>query len=158
MARKSRRSGGVNMDWKGVAKTRKLLRRFPDEQRAAIVGELESVGRAVSVFSKNSAPVRTGKLVRAISYKVFPKTLRLEVGIRGRALNRSVFYARILEYGRQAFAKKGSRRGRYIGGISPGTYDIVDGRVKQFSDRLVRNVLPDAYRKALRKLAGLTDG
>ena len=30
MARRSRRSGAVNMDWKGVARTRKLLRQFPD--------------------------------------------------------------------------------------------------------------------------------
>jgi hypothetical protein len=158
MARRGRRSGAVNMDWKGVSRTRKLLRRFPEAQRAEIVTELESLGRAVTAYSRNSAPVRTGRLVRALSYKVFPKTLRVEIGLRGRALNRKLFYARILEYGRVAFAKKGSRKGQYIGAISPSRYDIIEGRVREFNDRLARNILPDAYRKALRSLAGLTDG
>jgi hypothetical protein len=30
--------------------------------------------------------------------------------------------------------------------------------VREFNDRLARNILLDAYRKALRSLAGLTDG
>jgi hypothetical protein len=135
-----------------------MLRQFPEAQQAAIVVELESLGRATTAYARNSAPVRTGRLATALSWFVFPKTMRLEMGIRGRALNRSLFYGRILEYGRVAVTRKGRNKGRYIGGISPNEYSIVDGHVRDFSRRLARNILPDAYAKALRQLAGLTDG
>lgn len=158
MASRGRRRSKVNLNWRGIGRTRKLLRAFPEAQRTAIVEELETLGRAVAGYSRATAPVRTGRLLRALSYKVFPKTLRMEFGIRGRRLNRSLFYARILEFGRSAIARKGRNKGRYIGPIAPGEYDIVAGRVKEFSDRLARNILPDAYRKALRQLAGISDG
>jgi hypothetical protein len=88
---------------RGVAKTRRLLKRMPDAVQQEVLNALNATGRELAAGMQARAPVRTGALRAALSYKVFPKTLRMQVGILGPKGARSkLFYARILEFGRKA--------------------------------------------------------
>jgi hypothetical protein len=53
---------------------------------------------------------RTGALVAGLAFKVFPKTLRLQVGLLTKAVNRRLFYGRILDLGRKGQAGVAKRR------------------------------------------------
>jgi hypothetical protein len=88
---------------RGVTAIRAMLRRLPDGITEGLVTELHRGGREMAARMQGRAPSRTGATRRGISYKVFPKTLRMQVGLLGTKRGRSkIFYARIQDLGRRA--------------------------------------------------------
>jgi hypothetical protein len=87
---------------RGVAAVQKLLRIAPENVGREIVKELHLAGPKMLARMRQKAPHRTGALRRGLSYKVYPKTLRLQVGLIGTKRGRSkLFYARIQDLGRK---------------------------------------------------------
>lgn len=95
MARRRRVQGAVRIS--------RLLRQMPDAVANTLVRELDTSGRFMAGRMKANAPSKTGATRSGISWKVFPKTLKLQVGLLGTKRGRSkLFYARIQDLGRQA--------------------------------------------------------
>ncbi len=151
---------------KGVGKVRRLMKRLPDEARASIVAELDKAAPIILAAARQETPARpgSGRLRAALSAKVFPKTMRLRVGLLTKAKQREFFYGWILETGRKAQTVTARRAGGQpyqmkIRAISPRRYDIVEGRTKQLARRLLRPALDRAFRSALSRAAtGNFDG
>jgi hypothetical protein len=142
---------------KGASRVRKMLARLPDDIRAEMVVDLNLLGREVLTRAQAEAPVKTGALRRALDFKVFPKTLRLRVGILRR--NRDLFYGHILEVGRRARvvtrrSSTGTRHPYRVSAIPAGRFDMVGGRTKAFAKRQARERLGRIYERALRKASG----
>ena len=88
---------------KGIGRVRKLLRRLPDAVAGEIVVELNVTGRQMNQAVLAKAPRKSGALRAGISYKVLPKSLRLQVGLLGTRKGQSkLFYGRIQDLGRKA--------------------------------------------------------
>ncbi len=87
---------------RGVARVRSLLGRIEPAIRDEIARELRDVGGSLLSSMEDAAPVRTGRFERALSLRLYEKTLKLSVGLIGKPANRRLFYARILEFGRKA--------------------------------------------------------
>jgi hypothetical protein len=95
MARRSRVQGATSVY--------KLLRALPDRAKEGIVTELHRCGAQMQSRMQGRAPDRTGATRRGISYRVYPTTLRLLVGLIGTKRARSkLFYVRIQDLGRRA--------------------------------------------------------
>lgn len=95
MARRSRVQGASTI--------RQMLRRLPDEAKAGLLTELHRGGRDMQKRMQGRAPYRTGATRAGISYRVYPKTLRMIVGLISTKRGRSrLFYARIQDLGRKA--------------------------------------------------------
>lgn len=145
----------------GASKVRKLLRRLPDKMREEIVSALNEAGPKLLGRARGEAPRRSGALASALAFKVYPRTLRLRLGLLTKRLNRDYFYGHILEVGRKAQTKTVRRRtsngviqyALRISPISPGRYDMVGGRTKSFAKNLLRPLLARIYERALRKAA-----
>jgi hypothetical protein len=155
----ARRSG-----LKGAGKVRRLLKRLPDESRASIVAELQRAAPVILSAARAETPVRTGGLRQALEARVFPKTMRLRVGLLTKAKRKKFFYGWILEAGRKAQTvrvRRANSRWYHINvkAISPRKFDIVEGRTKALARRLVGPALDRAFRAALsRAAAGNFDG
>lgn len=88
---------------RGAASIKKLLNRLPTSARNELIVELNLGGREMQGRMQGRAPIRTGATRRGIKFKVFPKTLKLQVGLLGGKVGRSkLFYARIQDLGRKA--------------------------------------------------------
>lgn len=141
---------------KGVGKVRKVMRALPDECRNELLREMEYAAPAILAHARREAPVRTGGLRDALSYKVYPRTLRLVVGLLGKAKNRKFFYGHILEVGRKAKTVRrrsstGTRHDYRVTEISAGQYDMVGPRTKKFARLALRPAINRAFEKALAK-------
>jgi len=141
---------------RGAGKFRRLLRSLPEECRAELVGELQRAGPVLLAAARAEAPDRTGASSAALAFKVFPKTLRLQVGLLTKAVARRFFYLRILETGRRAQTvqrrgRSGNRHPYRVSPISPSQYDIVRGRTRALARRLLRQTLNDSFDRALRR-------
>jgi hypothetical protein len=131
---------------KGAARVRSLLKRIEPAMRDEMIAVLTDGGREMAAAMRADAPVlkaphkgRTaGALVAGFTFKVYPKTLKLRVGLVGKSINKALFYARILEFGRgikRQFDTLGRRIGviqplRYVYGRRPDLRRAVDGRLR----------------------------
>jgi hypothetical protein len=89
--------------WRGIGRVRGLLRRMPDAVRGQITGVMERAGPRIQAIMRARAPVRRGKLREGIVYRVYPKSLRLRLGLLGTPRGRAkLFYGRIQDLGRAA--------------------------------------------------------
>lgn len=95
---------------------RKLLVRLPDSIRHELIVDLHVGGAEILAVQRADAPKRTGALAQALSKRVFPRTVRLRVGLIGRPVNRRFFYAKIFQWGRKAQTVNARRRS--AGGVS----------------------------------------
>lgn len=105
----------------GAVRIRKLLKQLPDDARQEMIVELNVSGREMLGRMQGRAPVLTGATRRALTFKVLPKSLKLQVGLPGRrtklakhqpglhgsrrSYNKTdpgLFYVRIQDLGRKA--------------------------------------------------------
>jgi len=162
----------------GVSRVRKLMRRMPDAARDELVQELNVTGAEIARLVRAKAPSRRGDLRDGLSHKVFPKTLRLQVGLLGSKAERTgLFYGRIQDLGRKAQIVRVIRHlgrgkvGRYLmkGGarvVDRKPYDMrvramapkrfVTGRYPELRRQLVRNVR-GIFVRALSTMTGVGD-
>lgn len=87
---------------RGDRSFRRLLDRLPGSVRQMIVGQMKVTGIQVLAQQRALAPFRTGATKGALSMRVLEKSLKLKVGLLGKPLNRRLFYAHIIEFGRKA--------------------------------------------------------
>lgn len=88
---------------RGASKVRRLLKRLPQEMQGEMIVEFYVAGRESARRMQAGAPQLRGRIRAGIGFKVFSKTLRLQVGIVGGKKSRSrLFYAHILDQGRRA--------------------------------------------------------
>lgn len=93
--------------------------------RAEIAAEMAVGGNELLADMEANAPRnRSGRLRRGLRMVLSPKLLRLRVGIVGKAINRDLFYGRILNFGRKAQTVRVYRTGRNIKPVGKGS----DGR------------------------------
>ncbi|MBM6576347.1 hypothetical protein KCP91_08175 [Microvirga sp. SRT01] len=101
---------------RGLIRTRSLMKRLPDAVRGEIVVELNVAGRQIAAVMAARTPRQSGRLVAGESFKVFPRTLRLQVGLlRTRRGADPLFYGRIQDLGRKAQVVLVQRRYRKEG-------------------------------------------
>jgi len=92
---------------------RRGLRRFPEVRRALqglpvaaqneLLAEFEKIGAKIAAEQRLRAPKKSHALEKAIDHKVFPRALRLEIGLRNLKKGRAdLFYGRIQDLGRRA--------------------------------------------------------
>lgn len=145
----------------GIVGVRKLLRRLPDSVQSEIVRLHQRSGPAVLFRARTNTPRRSGLLASMLSYRVFPKALRLRVGLLSKKHNTRAFYGYILEVGRRAQTVNVSRRTSggvtsykmKVSAISPSRYDIVGPRVRDFARRIITPQLRQIFDRALRRAA-----
>lgn len=161
---------------RGAASITKLLRTLPDQVSQEMIVELHSSGREMLGIMQGRAPMRTGKTRRGLSYRVLPKSLKLQVGLIGTKAGRSkLFYARIQDLGRKAqtvsvkrFRAGGQRiyfRGKKFGPDTQ-TYSLnvramagkkfITGRMTDLRRILQRN-LKDIWSRSLRRFTGRSE-
>lgn len=104
---------------RGIIRIRRIMRGLPNAMRAQLADALELGGQAIAGQMRARAPRgATGALKAAISFKVFPKTLRLRAGLLEKSRRRiggarsgrsgsvrtqeGPFYGRIQDLGRKA--------------------------------------------------------
>lgn len=150
-----------------IARTRRLLKRLPGDVERQMLLVLKTEAPAISQHQKQQAPVRTGRLRAALSYRVNEKALRAEFGLIGRKINRKLFYAWILEVGRRGGpAKRTTQRRLKNGGLSrkfrvnvraipKERFDFVFGRAKVFAKE---RIVPKFRRIFERALGAATRG
>jgi hypothetical protein len=89
--------------FRGGKSAKRLVKNIPDAMRAELAQALDEGGNELLAAMRARAPRRTGKLESGIQKKVYPKTLRLRVGLFAATRRKlGLFYAHILEYGRKA--------------------------------------------------------
>ena len=144
-------------------RVRRLLTGIGPQAQQEVLAAYQRHAPAILAQARSEAPSRTGKLRAALNYKIFPKTLRLRVGLLTKTVQKKFFYARILEYGRKAQTAKVRRRQPVSGGtaqyiirvkaISANRYDFVRGRAVQFLQRTLGNDLRGILAKAIKRLS-----
>lgn len=86
----------------GLPEFRARLKKLPAAVQGELLAEFETIGSDLEKAMRARAPKKTGALREGITHKVFPKTLRLEVGLRNTKAGRSrLFYGRIQDLGRK---------------------------------------------------------
>ena len=146
----------------GARRVRRLLKRLPDDVRTEMAGVLQQQGPIITAYARAAAPRRTGKLERAIDWRVRPKSLSLRVGLLTKKVASDLFYARILEFGRKAktvVAKRRTRAGRIayrlrVKPIARDRYDFLSGRARRFAIESLRPRLDKVWTRALANAAG----
>ena len=155
------------------------MRQMPESVQEEINAGLDSYGRQLASAMRQRAPNKTGATRAGISHKLFPKTLKLQVGLVGTKRGRAkLFYARILDLGRRAQTvivhrfRRGTRasgegkisRGRKIGSVSSYAMNVrairpmrfVTGPLTDLRAGLNRH-LKDVWNRALQRSAGGSD-
>lgn len=95
-----------------VRRNRRILRQLPDAMRTEIIDALDKGGVAMAAAIKSRTPRRTGALRGGIRYKVYPRTLKLRIGLVGpRRQWAALFYGWILNFGRKSQTVKARRAG-----------------------------------------------
>lgn len=88
---------------RGLPEFRAQLRKLPQAVQAELLAKFEQIGSELVPAMQAKAPSKTGDLRKGITHKVYPKTLRLVVGLLGTKAGRSkLFYGRIQDLGRKA--------------------------------------------------------
>lgn len=156
---------------KGIGRVRNLLRRLPDAVRGQVVVELHVTGRRMIAAVRARTPRKTGALAQGLQQKVFPRSLRLQVGLIGTPKERNrLFYGRIQDLGRKeqvmrvtrrqgaCFSRDGSRRTSRVltylmrvRGMAPKRF--ITGRYPELRGVLREN-LRGLFAKALREVGG----
>lgn len=144
-------------------RVRRLLLGIGPQVQEEVLSAYQRHAPAILAHARGEVPSSTGKLRAALNFKIYPKTLRLRVGLLTKTVQRKFFYARILEYGRKAQTAKVNRRRPVSGGtaqyiirvkaISANRYDFVRGRAVQFMQRTLGNDLRDILAKAIKRLS-----
>lgn len=147
MARSSRGRGQLGL----------LLRKMPGPFRVEMVAVLTKGGEALRAAIKARTPRKSGALQAGIDYKVWPKSLRLKVGLLGTKAGRSpLFYGRIQDRGRKAQTVR-VRRARsqpYVMKVRGMTgKQFVTGRMTELRDT-IRTNLNGIFARALARLSG----
>ena len=161
---------------RGATTVRSMLRRLPEDVRHEMIVELNVSGRDMLGLMRGRAPQRTGATRRGLSFRVFPKTLKLMVGLISTKAGRSrLFYARIQDLGRKAqivtarrFRAGGQRiifRGKKFGPAVQ-TYTInvpampgkkfITGRMPELRRILQRN-LKNIWQRSLSRFSGQSE-
>ena len=96
---------------KGDRAFRKLLNRMPEAMRTEMLELLDGVGDELLGAMQADVPARTGSLRSALAKRLLRGSLRLRVGLVGRAVARRFFYGRIVELGRKAQTVRVTRKG-----------------------------------------------
>lgn len=159
---------------KGARATRALLRRMPDATQDEVVGALDRGGQRLQAAMRAKAKRKSGNLQQGVKYKVFPKTLRMQVGLIGTKRGRAkLFYGFVLDKGRKAQVVTVQRRrvgsgkllsrGRKRAQDIVSTYrmrvtaikgdQFVSGRYPDLR-RLMGDELRSLFDRALRRVAG----
>ncbi len=115
---------------------RRGLRRFPEVRRTLrglpkavqdeLLAEFETIGAKIAAEMRTRSPKKTKALEKGIDHKVFPNSLRLEVGLRNLKKGRAdLFYGRIQDLGRRAQTVLVQRlvkggRAKWVGRIASG--------------------------------------
>lgn len=130
---------------RGAAALRRKLKNLDPAVRTELLAAMEQGARQLLPIMRSQAP--SSRVKAALSVKVYPKSLRVRVGLIGKAVNRRLFFAGILEFGR-GIKRTRDRIGRKIGIIRAARYiygprtDIrraVGGRVRDvFARALAR--------------------
>lgn len=145
---------------RGAAKLRRLMKRLPESVRGEIIEVLDSAGVKLRDAIKARTPRRTGALQAGISYRVYPRTMRMQVGFLGSKKTRAaLFYGRILEFGRKAQIAKAARPNK-SGGISRYTVRVkaiapkrfVTGRMTDLRSTINKEV-KDLWQRSIAKVA-----
>jgi hypothetical protein len=162
MARQFRRKKGA---LRGASKVRRLIKQLPGAVNVELVKVYEEQAPIVQAYQRAAAPGRS--IAGTLSYKIFPKTLRLRMGMLKKQDQRDKFYARILEFGRKPQTVTVKRRLKGGGvsvyslrvkAISASRYDFVLGRAGRFAFAKIRPELNRVYERALKRAAfGVTD-
>ncbi|WP_338468918.1 hypothetical protein V3I01_09840 [Sphingomonas sp. gentR] len=88
---------------KGARATRSLLRRLPDASQTEIIGAFERGGPRLRAAIQARAKRKTGTLAAGVKFRIYPKTLRMQVGLLGTKRGRAkLFYGFVLDKGRKA--------------------------------------------------------
>lgn len=103
----------------GGPKTRRMLKRFPAEAKTEVVKALDEAIRLVQASAVAGAPSRSGTMRGALASPTAlgrrDQGLRVEFGLRTKALRRKAFYAPFVEFGAKGWSretKPANRRGR----------------------------------------------
>jgi len=149
---------------RGLIRTRRLLKQLPDAVRGEVIVELNVTGRQIAAVMAARTPRKSGRLVAGESYKVFPRTLRLQVGLlQTRRGADPLFYGRIQDLGRKAQVVLVQRRLRRAGSKLTKRYRMkvrgsegkrfVTGRFPELRRTLNQN-LRGIFGRALASVAG----
>jgi hypothetical protein len=146
---------------RGASRVRRILRSLPESVRGEIMTAFEQFGRETSTTMRTRTPRRTGALVSRITYKLFPRSLRMQVGlIGGKSVRNRLFYGRILDLGRKGRTVQARKRTQ-SGAVT--TYAMrvkaipakrfVTGPIRDSRAALNRQT-KDIFTRALGRLAG----
>lgn len=153
---------GAKFRAKDRQRIRRIMAALPDAVDAEIVALYQRHGPAILAKARSEVPVRTGKLRSLLAFKIMPatatKSARFRMGLLTKAVQRKVWYARILEYGRKAQIAKARRNGGNpysvkVQAIPAGRYDFVRGRTLQFMMQTLGRDLKTVLRRALQDAA-----
>lgn len=136
---------------RGVTSVRKLLAQAPEGVREELIVELNRGGREIVGRQIAKAPSKTGRLRRGISFKVWPRTLRMQAGIIGPKRERKrLFYAWILERGRAAKEVIATRAGSYGRLLKTGS----SARSNSYKNAALNAGVRGVYRMRIRPIKG----
>ncbi|MBB6228356.1 hypothetical protein [Polymorphobacter multimanifer] len=160
---------------------RKILKLLPDEARASLIGIYREEAPGIVAFMRGRVPKRTGFGASSINSRIREKTLSLQVGLLGAALNgrgkrgkrlggkkaRSAFYLTFLERGRGGGRTRTFTRATPSGGrskpftarkspISRGRYDFIEGVAAKAVIARIRPKLAAVWDRALANLRGVS--
>lgn len=99
-----------NVSYGRLSKTRKLLRRLPDEATEGVKRQLASAANDVfetarfNILANRS--VRTRNLLESLRVRISPDGLSARVGLIGKKANRKAFYGRFVEFGTKKMPAK----------------------------------------------------
>jgi hypothetical protein len=126
---------------RGDRSFRRLLKQMPDAIRTEMLDMLDKTGDEILAVQRGAAPVRTGAVRNALSKRLQTGLVRLRVGLVGKAVNRRLFYARIIEVGRKAKTVDVVRGGL----AAAANVRAAGGRSKKYKALAVRMGTPGAY-------------
>lgn len=149
---------------RGAARMRRFIRSMPEAVQQEIVGSLGRWGRELAGTMQARTPRRSGRLLSRIRFKVFPKTLRMQVGLLASKRERNaLFYARILDLGRKARTVQARRRSR-SGGASTYAMNVAPIRAMRFVTGPLSDLrsgmnkhIKGIWTRALRRTAGVAE-
>lgn len=152
--------------WRGIGRTRRIMRRLPDAMRDEIEGVLNDAGPVIQGIMRSRSPVRRGAVREGIVWRVLKGSMRLRIGLLGtKARRQRLFYGRIQDLGRRAQSvfvqRRRSGSPMFLRGGRKRAEDIVTSyrmNVRAMAPkRFITGRMPEA-RQALRdKLRGVWD-
>lgn len=126
----------------------RLLKQLPASVKQEIVVEHNVTGREVLAEQQARVPVLKGRLKAGLSMKVLPASLRLQVGLIGKPINKKLHYGRIVQFGRKAQIVIATRKG-VLAATRP-----LGGRVNAYKNLALKHGVRGAYRMRIRAMAG----